>query len=382
MPLVDSGVDEPGGRSLESDASKRAGRTGGGARAAGSLPDGVMAAHGPLEAWVQVRVLVGQPRRAAGGAKGSVRTVKIFSGTAHLALSQRISAYLGEPLGEVDIRRFPDGETFVKIVDNIRGRDVFIIQSICKPPNEHLMELLVMIDAARRASAARITAVLPYYAYARQDRKDQPRVPITAKLVANLLVAAGASRVLTMDLHCQQIQGFFDIPVDHLSASPVIVKCLREKALKDPVVVAPDTGGVKMAYGYAALLGSGLAIAAKQRKSADEVESINVVGEVRDRDVILVDDLTTTAGTLCGAAHLVREQGARSVRAAVTHALLVEGAVERLKVSCVDELITTDSVPPPDGDGYPLTVLSVDELLAEAILRIHNNQSVSSLFRV
>ncbi len=308
--------------------------------------------------------------------------VKLFSGSAHAELSKNIAAYLGEPLGEVVIRRFPDGETFVKFVDNIRGRDVFIIQSVCRPPNEHLMELLIMIDAARRASAARITAVMPYFAYARQDRKDQPRVPITAKLVANLLVAAGANRVLTMDLHCQQIQGFFDIPVDHLSAAPVIVNALRAKGLNDMVIAAPDTGGVKMAYSYAAMLSCGLAIAAKQRKNAREVESINVVGEVRDRDIVLVDDMTTTAGTLCGAAQLIKEQGARSIRAAVTHALVTDEGVEALRQSPIEEIITTDSVPRRDWRGYRVQILSVAELLGEAILRIHNNQSVSCLFKV
>jgi len=308
--------------------------------------------------------------------------VKLFSGSAHPELSRNIAAYLGEPLGEVVIRRFPDGETFVKFVDNIRGRDVFIIQSICRPPNEHLMELLIMIDAARRASAARITAVLPYFAYARQDRKDQPRVPITAKLVANLLTAAGANRLLAMDLHCQQIQGFFDIPVDHLTAAPVIVNALRAKNLADMVVAAPDTGGVKLAYSYSTMLACGLAIAAKQRKNAREVESINVVGDVKDRDVIIVDDMTTTAGTLCGAAQLIRQHGARSVRAAVTHALVTDEGLETLRKSAVEELITTDSVPARDWRGYRAQVHSVAELLGEAILRIHNNQSVSCLFKV
>lgn len=308
--------------------------------------------------------------------------VKLFSGSAHPELSRKIAAYLGEPLGEMIIRRFPDGETFVKFVDNIRGRDVFLIQSICYPPNEHLMELLIMIDAARRASAARITAVLPYFAYARQDRKDQPRVPITAKLVANLLTAAGASRLLAMDLHCQQIQGFFDIPVDHLTAAPVIVNALRAKNLSEMVIAAPDTGGVKLAYSYSTMLSCGLAIAAKQRKNAREVESIDVVGDVKGRDVVIVDDMTTTAGTLCGAAQLIREHGARSVRAAVTHALVTDEGVEALKKSAVEELITTDSVPLRDWRGYRAEVHSVAELLGEAILRIHNNQSVSCLFKV
>lgn len=308
--------------------------------------------------------------------------MKILSGTSHPDLANSIAGYLGEPLGEVDIRRFPDGETFVKIVENIRGRDVFILQSICRPPNEMLMELLIMIDAVRRASAARITAVLPYFGYARQDRKDQPRVPITAKLVANLLVASGANRLVVMDLHCQQIQGFFDIPVDHLTAAPVLVKKIRSLNLKNPVVVAPDTGGVKTAYTFSTLLRCGLAIAAKQRKSATEIETINVVGDVEGSDVIMVDDLTTTARTLIGAAHLLRKHGARSIRAAVTHNLLTEDARKALRESPIEELITTDSLPVEAGDSTSITVLPVAELLAEAILRIHNNQSVSSLFRV
>ncbi|MDZ4199473.1 MAG: ribose-phosphate pyrophosphokinase [Kiritimatiellia bacterium] len=308
--------------------------------------------------------------------------MKILSGTAHPALAKSIVEYLGEPLGEVDIRRFPDGETFVKIVANIRGRDVFILQPISYPPNETLMELLIMIDAARRASAARITAVLPYFGYARQDRKDQPRVPITAKLVATLLVAAGANRVVALDLHCQQIQGFFDIPVDHLVAYPVIVKRIRSLKLQNLVVVAPDTGGVKMAYNYSTMLGCGLAIAAKQRKSSTEIETINVVGEVKDCDVLMVDDLTTTASTLIGAAQLLRQHGARSIRAAVTHNLLNPTAMAALKASPIEELITTDSLPARKESLDGVTVLSVAELFAEAILRIHNNQSVSSLFRV
>lgn len=308
--------------------------------------------------------------------------MKILSGTAHPELAKSVAQYLGEPLGEVDIRRFPDGETFVKIVENIRGRDVFILQPICYPPNETLMELLIMIDAARRASAARITAVLPYFGYARQDRKDQPRVPITAKLVANLLVAAGANRLVAMDLHCQQIQGFFDIPVDHLSAFPVILRHIRDLRLEKLLIVAPDTGGVKVAYSYSKMLSCGLAIAAKQRRSATEVEALNVVGDVKDHDVVMVDDLSTTASTLIGAAQLVQSQGARSIRAAVTHNLLTSAAVTAIESSPLSELIATDSVPARENRGKRIVTLSVAELFAEAILRIHNNQSVSSLFRV
>jgi ribose-phosphate pyrophosphokinase len=308
--------------------------------------------------------------------------VKIFAGNANPQLAQRISEYIGEPMGSVKISRFPDGEIFVKIVENIRGQDVFIIQPTCYPPNENLMEMLIMIDASKRASAARITPVIPFYGYGRQDRKDQPRVPITAKLVANLLVAAGADRVITMDLHAQQIQGFFDIPVDHLYAAPVFVKYLRGRALKDLVVVSPDPGGLKMAYAYAGMLGAGLAFVAKQRKSATEVEAINVVGEIDGKNILLVDDLTTTAGTLSSASKLLKEKGALSIIAAVTHCPITDDGIEKLKQSPVQELITSDSVPHKDWRGFPVTVLSVAELLGEAILRVHNNQSVTSLFRV
>jgi ribose-phosphate pyrophosphokinase len=285
-------------------------------------------------------------------------------------------------LGAIDIRRFPDGETFVKIQDNIRGKDVFIVQSVCRQPNEMLMELLIMIDAMQRASAARITAVLPYFGYARQDRKDQPRVPITAKLVANLLVAAGANRVLAMDLHSQQIQGFFDIPVDHLYAAPIMVKYLRERKLSKPLVVSPDTGGVKVAYSYSQMLGTGLAIVAKQRLGPTEVDAFSVVGNVEGCDVIMVDDLATTCGTLCAAAKILKAHGAASIRAAVTHGTLTEQGLQRLKDSCIEELVVTDTVPMIESDGFPVTVLSVAELLGEAIMRIHNDQSVSSLFRL
>jgi ribose-phosphate pyrophosphokinase len=244
------------------------------------------------------------------------------------------------------------------------------------------MELLIMIDALRRASAARITAVLPFYGYARQDRKDQPRVPITAKLVANLLVAAGANRLLTMDLHAQQIQGFFDIPVDHLYASPVIGKFLIEKNLKNLVVVSPDTGGLKMAHAYSQMLNAGLALVAKERKNATEVEALTMVGEVNGCTTVLVDDLTTTAGTLCSAARFLKQHGADEIYAAVSHALLSERGVERLRQSDIRELVTTDSIPLRDTRGFKVTVLSVAGLLGEAMLRIHDNQSVSSLFRI
>ena len=308
--------------------------------------------------------------------------MKILAGTAHRDLAERIAAKAGEKLCDVQISRFPDGEIFVKIVENVRGRDVYIIQPTSYPPNENLMELLIMIDAAKRASASRITAVMPFYGYARQDRKDQPRVPITAKLVANLLVAAGTNRLLTMDLHAQQIQGFFDIPVDHLYAAPVFVKYLREKNLKDLVVVAPDTGGMKLAAAYADMLDAGVAVVGKERKSAERVEATHLVGDVRGCNTVLVDDMTSTAGTLTAAAKLLEQAGAKSIRAAVSHSLLNCKGVDRLNESPIIELVTTDSVPARCEVGNKVKVLSVAELLAEAIRRIHDNHSVTSLFRI
>jgi ribose-phosphate pyrophosphokinase len=278
------------------------------------------------------------------------------------------------------VSAFPDGETFVKIDENVRGEDVYVIQSTSPPTNHYLMEMFIMMDALRRASASRITAVMPFYGYARQDRKDQPRVPITAKLVANLLVAAGASRVLTMDLHAQQIQGFFDIPVDHLYAAPVMYDYLKKKKLKDLLVVSPDVGGLRMAHAYSQVLGGGLAIVAKRRKNATEVESMAVIGEIRGMNVVMVDDLTETAGTLVTAAKLLHRKGAKKVIACVSHAILGDLGIERLRKSNIDELITTDTVLRPAIKGIKLKVLPVAGLLGEAIKRIHNNASVNSLF--
>jgi len=308
--------------------------------------------------------------------------MKIFCGSAHRQLAQRICAFIGVPLGDATVDTFPDGETFVKINENIRGRDVFLVQPTCPPTNQNLMELLIMVDAAKRASAARITAVIPFFGYARQDRKDQPRVPITAKLVANLLTAAGVDRVLTMDLHAQQVAGFFDIPVDHLFAAPVLIRYLREKRFANPVVVSPDVGGLKMADAYSQALGAGLAIVAKRRKSPTEIEALNVIGEVEGREVIIVDDLTETAGTLCSAARILHERGATKIIAGVSHAVLSDLAIERLKKSHVAELITTNSVPVRSGDGFPITTLCIAELLGEGIVRIHGDESVSSLFKI
>ena len=308
--------------------------------------------------------------------------VKIFSGNSNPTLAHRICDAVGIELGKATVSSFPDGETLVKVEENVRGQDVFVVQSSCPPTNHNLMELFIMMDALRRASASRITAVLPFYGYARQDRKDQPRVPITAKLVANLLVAAGANRVLTMDLHAQQIQGFFDIPVDHLYAAPVMYEYLRGKDLKELVVVSPDVGGIKMAHAYAQTLGADLAIVAKRRKSATEVESITVIGEIRGRTILLVDDLTETAGTLTQATALLRRKGAKKIYACVSHAILNDLGIQRLKKTNIDELITTDTVCRPPIEGVNITTLSVAGLLGEAIRRIHSNSSVNSLFEL
>ena len=309
--------------------------------------------------------------------------MKIFSGSSNPELAKAIAAHLGEDLAPVDLVNFPDGETFVRVKNSVRGQDVFVVQSVCGRPNEMLMELLILIDALRRASADRITAVLPIYGYARQDRKDQPRVPITAKLVANLLVAAGANRVLTMDLHAEQIVGYFDIPVDHLHATPVIYKYLASKEFENPVVVSPDTGSVKKAYAYSQLFKCGLAITAKQRKGADDVEAYSLVGDVEGKDVIMVDDLTSTCGTLIAAAKQCADHGARSIHAAVTHGLLNETGLARLKASPITELIVTDTVPQHEyAADARITTLSVAELFGEAIRRIHNNESVNSLFAI
>ena len=306
--------------------------------------------------------------------------MKIFTGTSNPPLAKAIAASIGIELGKCAVTAFPDGETFVKIEENVRGEDVFLVQSTSPPTNHHLMEMFIMMDALRRASAARITAVLPFYGYARQDRKDQPRVPITAKLVANLLVAAGAHRVLTMDLHAQQIQGFFDIPVDHLYAAPVMYEYLKGMKLPNLVIVSPDVGGLKMAHAYSLVLDADLAIVAKRRKSATEIEAMTLIGEIRDKTVLMVDDLTETAGTLTTAAALLKKEGARRILACVSHAILNDLGIERLRKSNIDELITTDTVLRPPIDGVNITTLSVAGLLGEAIKRINSNSSVTSLF--
>ncbi len=308
--------------------------------------------------------------------------MKLFTGNAHPELALAIARELGLELTDVRVDAFPDGETFVKINENIRGQNVFLIQPTCPPTNQNLMELFIMVDAARRASAQQITAVLPFFGYARQDRKDQPRVPITAKLVANLLTSAGVNRVLTMDLHAPQIQGFFDIPVDHLYAKPALIGYLRDR-LQDTsnlTVVSPDVGGVKMARAYSEALGAELAIVAKHRINATRVEAMNVIGEVEGRDVLLVDDMTETAGTLMAAAEILHRQGAKRVFAGVSHAILGEIAHERIENSAIEEVITTDSV--PQAAGPKVHVVGIAPLLGEAIRRIHGGQSITTLFAV
>jgi ribose-phosphate pyrophosphokinase len=312
--------------------------------------------------------------------------MKLLTGNAHPALAQGIADHIGTSLTDADVTAFPDGETYVMINENVRRQDVFIIQPTCPPTNHNLMELLIMVDAVRRASAERITAVIPFFGYARQDRKDKPRVPITAKLVANLIEAAGVDRVLTMDLHAAQVQGFFDIPVDHLYAKSVLLKHLRDQrngSNAELTVVSPDVGGVKIARSYADALGAELAIVAKQRISATRVEPMTLIGEVDGRDAIIVDDMTETAGTLCAAAEILRKNGAGRIFAGVSHAVLGELGCQRIMDSDIEEVITTDSTPPPPlaCKGKVATV-SVAGLLGEAIQRIHNGKSVSSLFDI
>ncbi|MBC8148519.1 MAG: ribose-phosphate pyrophosphokinase [Verrucomicrobiaceae bacterium] len=307
--------------------------------------------------------------------------MKLFTGTAHPALANGIASYLKSHLADVSVTAFPDGETFVKINENIRGEDVYIIQPTCPPTNHNLMELMIMVDAAKRSSAGRINAVIPFFGYARQDRKDQPRVPITAKLVADLLSAAGVDRVVTMDLHAAQIQGFFNIPVDHLYGKPVVIRELRERFGEDCsnlTVVSPDVGGVKIARAYSDALGARLAIVAKHRVSATEVEAMQVIGDVEGRDVVLVDDMTETAGTLCAAAEILKAGGANRIFAAVTHAVIGELGHERIENSVIEEVITTDSTP-VNARGKVKPV-SIAPILGEAIQRIHNGESVTSLF--
>jgi ribose-phosphate pyrophosphokinase len=304
----------------------------------------------------------------------------LVAGNATPRLADRIAQYIGIARTPARVQRFPDGEIDVQVNENVRGNDIFIVQSSSPPVNDNLMELLVLIDALRRASAARVTAVIPYFGYARKDRKDEGRVPITAKLVANLITEAGADRVITIDLHAAQIQGFFDIPVDHLYAGPVIRRHFLKNPIDDLTVVAPDAGSVKMARGYASRLGGEIAIVDKKRLDADTVETGAVIGQVAGRNVFIIDDMISTAGSITEAAKTVREHGAKTVRIAATHGVLCGPARERLRAAPLDEIVLTDTIP-VDAVGLDnLTVVSVAPLLGEAIQRVHEERSLSALF--
>jgi len=308
--------------------------------------------------------------------------IKIFSGTAHPSLVEEICRDLGVPVGQIEITRFSDGESYCQIGENVRGTDCFLVQPTSHPVNHNLMELLIMIDAFKRSSAARITAVLPYYGYARQDRKDKPRVPISAKLVADLLTAAGADRILSIDLHAPAIQGFFDIPFDHLFAAPVLIEHLKAMNLGDPVIVAPDAGGVERARAYAKRLGGELAVIDKRRTGPNVAESMRLIGDVQGRATIVVDDIVDTAGTLVGTVKTLKSHGATSIHACFSHAVLSGPAIPRLAESDIQALVTTNTIPIDTEKlaSARIHYLSIAPLLSEAIKRIHNNSSVSSLF--
>jgi ribose-phosphate pyrophosphokinase len=311
------------------------------------------------------------------------KSISIFSGSANQPLAAQIAEYLEIPLGRARVARFSDGEIFAEIQENVRGVDVYVVQPTCAPANDNLMELLIIVDALKRASAGSITAVVPYYGYGRQDRKVAPRTPITAKLVADLLTAAGVERVVSVDLHAGQIQGFFNVPFDHLFAIKVFFDYLRPKfANESPVFVSPDAGGVERTRAYAKQMDADLAIIDKRRERANVSEVMNIIGDIRDRDCIIVDDMIDTAGTLCNAAKALKDRGARRVYAAATHAVLSGPAVERIRASALEEVVVTDTIPlkPAAIESGKFKVLTVARLLGEAIKRIHNSDSVSSLF--
>jgi len=310
------------------------------------------------------------------------RSLVILSGRAHPQLTERICDYLQIVRGEVRLYNFSDGENACQIEENVRGSDVFVVQPTCPPVNDNLMELLIMLDACRRSSASRMTAVVPYFGYARQDRKDRPRVPITAKLVCDLLTSAGASRILAMDLHAAQIQGFFNIPVDHLFAAPVLVEELRRLHLPDLAIISPDAGGVERARAFAKRLQAGLAIVDKRRTGPNQTEVMNIIGEVQDRTCVVVDDIIDTAGTLVKTVEALNERGARRVLAAGVHPVLSGPALDRIEASVIEQLVVTDTIPlsPRAACCAKIRQLSVAEILGEAILRIHEAKSVSSLF--
>jgi ribose-phosphate pyrophosphokinase len=310
--------------------------------------------------------------------------LKVFSGRANIALAEKIAYHLGDPLGRATLSNFPDGEVSVRIDEDVRGRDIFLVQPTCPPVNENLMELLIMLDSFKRASAARITAVLPYYGYARQDRKDVGRVPISAKLVADLLTIAGANRVLALDLHAAQIQGFFNIPVDHLYASPVLNEFVRSLNIppSDLVVLSPDEGSIKKALMHQKKLGGAIAIVDKRRSSATETKQANLIGgSLEGKVVVIFDDMIATAGSVVGAANVAKRHGAREIYVCATHGVLCGQAIERLREAPIRQVVVTDSIPVPPSKQLPnLTVLSVSRLLADAIERIHYDRSVSELF--
>lgn len=309
--------------------------------------------------------------------------MKFFAGLSNPALARDVALFLGIPLGRVDVRRFSDGEVWVEVEDNVRGADIFILQSTCSPVNEHLIELLIMIDAMKRASANRITTVIPYYGYARQDRKVAPRTPISAKLVADLLRASGADRVLSMDLHAGQIQGFFDIPFDHLFAMPVMLEYISKHFPKgeDLVIVSPDAGGVERARAYAKRLKSGVAFIDKRRPKPNQSEVMHVVGEVEGKDAVMLDDMIDTAGTMAQGAAAIKEAGGKRVIACATHGVLSGPAITRLKESCIERIAVSNTIPLPEEKKLPnIDVISVSGLIGEAIRRIHTNDSISSLF--
>jgi len=308
--------------------------------------------------------------------------LKIFSGGSNIPLAAAVCKYLGIPVGGAKIDRFPDGEKTIKLEDDVRGRDCFVVQSTCRPVDENLVELLIYLDCLRRASAARITAVIPYFGYARQDRKDEGRVPITAKLVANLITTAGANRVIAIDLHAPQLQGFFDIPVDHLTGDLVLNKYFREKKISNLTVVSPDVGNIKIAAKYASRLGAELAIVHKRRLTGTEVEAKEIIGQVQGRNILMCDDIIATAGTVCSAVKLLKERGAEKIYVGATHGVFAEKAIEQLDDAPIDEVIVTDTIPlgEKQKDLDYIKVLSVSQMLGEAIKRIHRNESISSLF--
>ena len=308
--------------------------------------------------------------------------LKVFSGNGNLRLAHAICDYLRIPLGQLRLTRFSDGEVYCQVLENVRGTDVFVIQPTCNPVNDNLIELLLAVDALKRSSAARITAVIPYYGYARQDRKDKPRVPISAKLVADLLQAAGIQRILAVDLHAPAIQGFFDVPVDHLLAAPVLLDWIARERFENLTIVSPDAGGVERARFFARRLGVALAIIDKRRIEANVAETMNVIGDVHGRSCVIVDDIVDTAGTLTGAVHALKEKGALSITACFTHAVLSGPAMQRLATSELDRVVVTDTIPLSDEKAADpkIVVLSVASLLGEAVARIHGNSSVSSLF--